>query len=272
MAAGDIKIFSEKNDPRPAIVLEGADDFIQVDAWATDRQSAGDTEGTITAWVMPETKDATYTIIAAGDVNADEFIDFSIVSGLLHLEVSDAATTDLDIESDDVVVLPHVWTHVAVVQTDDLAKPKMYVNGKEIATTADVSTDLSSWFDQMSGLDAGNIGILDANTSTTQDFAGGIGVVKHWNKALTAAEILNDFEGSTQPSAVDALQVSKWDWDGLTDKWVGANDGTIVSAAVLDGGYTPMTSQLKTAATLVADSISISVDGTVMSAVVVKAA
>lgn len=273
MAAGDILIFSEQHDPREAIVLEGVDDWVEVDNWGTDRQSAGDTVGTITAWVMPETKSATYTILAAGDVNADEFIDFSIVSGLLHLEVSDAASTDLDVETDDIVVEPHVWTHVAVVQTNDLALPKFYVNGVEVAATADVNTDLSSWFDQMSGIDAANIGMLDANTSTTQDFAGAIGRVRHWNKALTAAEIKNDYDGARQTAAADALQVSSWEWKGdLLDSWVGANHGTAVSAAVLDGQYTAMTSQLKVATVVVADDITMSMDGGVMTTVVIKAA
>ncbi len=275
MAAGDIKLFSEKYNPRPAIVLEGGDDAIQVNAWATDRQTAGDTVGTISAWVMPETKDATYTILAAGDTDADEFLDFSIVSGLLHLEISDAGTTDLDIESDAVVVEPHVWTHVAVVQ--NARQPRFYVNGKVIAATNDISTDLTCWFDQLSTLDAGNIGLLVANNTTTQDYAGGVGVVKHWNKALTADEIERDYLGTQQTAAADALQISKWDWIGgpvvgLTDKWVGANDGTVVSAAVIDGGYTSITSKLKEAATVVADDISISKDGDTLTAVVVKAA
>ncbi|MCP6720494.1 MAG: LamG domain-containing protein [Patescibacteria group bacterium] len=271
MAAGDIKIFAEKHNPRPAIVLEGVDDFVQVDAWGTDRQTAADTVGTITAWVMPEAKDASYTIIAAGDVNADEFIDFGIISGKLSIVVSDAATTDLDVISTAVVVEPHVWTHVAVVQ--NATRPTLYVNGVAVAMTDTTATDLTSWFDQMSGIDAANIGILDANTSTTQDFAGAIGRVRHWNAALTAAEVKNDYAERPQSAATDALQISNWEWGvDLLDSWAGANNGTAVSAAVLDPQYTNMTSQLKVAETLVADDISMSFDGERMFAVVVKAA
>ena len=72
MAAGDIHTFREKHDPKKAIVLEGVDDYIEIDAWATDRQTANDTVGTITAWVMPRNKTGTFTIIAAGDVNGDD--------------------------------------------------------------------------------------------------------------------------------------------------------------------------------------------------------
>ena len=272
MAAGDVFVFSEKHDPRPAIVLEGVDDSIQVDAWATDRQTAGDTVGTITAWVMPETKTASYTIIAAGDTNADEFIDFGIISGKLSIVISDTGSTDLDVISTDVVVEPHVWTHVAIVQ--DATRPRLYVNGLAVAMTDTTALDLTSWFDQMVAIDVGNIGLLEANSTLTQDFAGGIGQVRHWNAALSAAEILKDFEGGGEAisSAVDALQVSNWDWDGLTDKWVGANNGTVVGSAALDGSYTPITSRLKVSATLVADDISMSVSDNVMSCVVVKAA
>ena len=270
MAAGDIHTFSERHDPKKAIVLEGVDDAIQIDAWGTDRQTANDTVGTITAWVMPRNKTGTFTIIAAGDAGSDEFIDFSIVAGLLHVELSIAATTSFDVESDAVVVNKHVWTHVAIVQ--DGKQPKLYANGKLIASTADVKTNLSHWFDNLSGIDVANIGYLEANSTLTQDFLGAIGPVRHWDKALTDAEILADLEGGVQSSAVDALQVSYWDWDGLTDKWVGANDGSIVSAAVLNPVQTPMASQLKTATTIVGDDISMSMDGGVMSVVVVKAA
>ena len=271
MTAGDIKIFSERHHPRPAIVLAGVDDWVAVDAWGTDRQTAADTVGTITAWVMPEAKDASYTILAAGDVNADEFIDFAIISGKLSIVVSDAATTDLDVISTDVVVEPHVWTHVAIVQNG--TRPTLYVNGVAVDMTDTTNTDLTSWFDQMSGIDAANIGVLDANTSTTQDFAGGIGRVRHWNAALTGAEILNDVQNKAQSAATDALQVSSWEWGvDLLDSWVGANNGSAVSDAFLDAGYTPMTSQLKLLATVVADDISISFNGEKMYAVVIKAA
>jgi len=270
MAAGDIQTFSEEYNPKKAIVLEGVDDAIQIDAWGTDRQTANDTVGTITAWVMPRNDTGTFTIIAAGDAGSDEFLDFSIVAGLLHTELSIAATTSFDVESDAKVVPPHVWTHVALVQ--DGQQPRLFANGKLIASTADVSTTLTSWFDNLTGIDVANIGYREDNAGTTQDFLGAIGPIKHWNKALSDDDIRKDFEGSTQSAATDALQVSNWDWDGLTDKWVGANDGTVVSAAVLNPVHSSMTSRLKTAATVVADDISISTDGGVITAVVVKAA
>ena len=271
MAAGDIKIFSEVHNPRKAVVLEGSDDAIQVDAWGTDRQTAADTVGTIIAWVMPEEKDATYTILAAGDAGSDEFIDFSIVSGKLNITVSDAATTDLDVETDDVVVEPHVWTHVAMVQNG--TQPVFYVNGILVDATNDVSVDLTSWFDQMSGIDVANIGYLEANSTTTQDFVGAIGRVRHWNAALTSAEVLNDYQEKAQSATIDALQVSNWEWDGdFTDDWAGSNDGTVVSAAVLDPFYTNMTSQVKKVSTVAADDISISMADGSMFAVVIKAA
>jgi len=270
MAAGDIHTFREPHNPKKAIVLEGADDAIQIDAWGTDRQTASDTVGTITAWVMPRNSTGTFTIIAAGDAGSDEFIDFSIVAGLLHAELSVSGTTSFDVESDAVHVKEHVWTHVALVQ--DGQKPRLFANGKLVASTDDVSTNLSHWFADVSGIDVANIGYLEANSTLTQDYLGAVGEIRHWNKALTDEEVLKDYEGSKQSSAVDALQISNWDWDGLTDKWAGANDGTVVSAAVLNPVHTSMSSQLKTAATVVADDISIAESGGVVTAVVVKAA
>lgn len=270
MATGDIQTFSATIDPRQSIVMDGVDDYVQVDDWATDRQTANDTVGTITAWVNPDVLGASYTIIAAGDVNADEFIDFSIVNGLLHIELSIAATTSFDIESDDIVVLPNVWTHVAVVQ--DGGQPILYVNGKKVNATNDVSNNLGHWFNDVTAIDAGNIGILDANTSLTQDMNGAIGEIRHWNAALTAQEILKDFDGSSQSSSINALQISNWKWDrNLLDSWVGANNGTIVNNTFLDNNFTSISSFLRSITTIVADDISFSVDGRVAHVVRVSA-
>lgn len=270
MATGDIQTFSAKIDPRQSIVMDGVDDYVQVDAWATDRQTANDTVGTITAWINPDVLGATTTIIAAGDVNGDEFIDFSIVSGLLHIELSIAGATSFDIEADNIAILPNVWTHVAIVQDGIL--PVLYVNGVKVDATLDAGTDTDHWFNDVTLIDAGNIGILDANTSLTQDMNGAIGEIKHWNAAFTAEEILKDFEGSSQSSSINALQVSNWKWNrNLLDSWVGANNGSAVNNAFLDNDFTSITSFLRSITTIVADDISLSVDGGVAHVVRVSA-
>lgn len=271
MATGDIRTFSARNDPRQAAVFDGADDAVTVDVWATDRQTAQDTVGTITAWVNPDVLGATYTILSAGDVDGDEFIDFSIVSGLLHLEVSDAGTTNIDMESDNIVVLPNTWTHVAVVQ--NAKQPVFYVNGVLLTdVTNDVSTLLSDWFSTKTTLDSGNIGLLEANNTLTGDMNGAIGAVKHWNKALTADEILRDFEGSSQTPAADALQVSHWAFDrNFNDSWAGANNGAALNNTFLDNDFTSISSFLRSITTVVADDISIAVDNGVTTVVRVEA-
>ncbi|KKK82369.1 hypothetical protein LCGC14_2804110, partial [marine sediment metagenome] len=167
MAAGDVLIFREKIDPRPAIVLEGVDDFVQVDAWGTDRQTAADTVGTFTAWVNIKSISDTYSIISAGDTNALEYINLQVVNGLINLSLADGGVLDIDVEADGDILEVGIWTHIACVQ--DGVQPKLYKNGVLIASTNDDESGITKWFADLNGIDNSNIGILDQSTSTTLD-------------------------------------------------------------------------------------------------------
>lgn len=259
MATGDLQVRSIKHNPKKAIVGDGTGDYVQVDAWGAAREAAGtaDTVGTFTAWVNIKSNADSYSILAAGDTNAIEYINFQIVNGLLNCTLADGGAVAWDVEADAIGVLPNVWTHVAVVQ--DGVQPRLYINGVRITATNDTSTDLTKWFADLNGIDNANIGTLDMNTSTTLDLDGAIGEVKHFNAALTAAEIMNDYKGSLQSAATQALLISHWDWDlDLVDSVAGHN-GTIVNNAYLDSQFSDVTSELKRLVVVVADDISISV-------------
>jgi len=286
MATGDIYTRAAKFNPRGAAVFDGADDFVAVNAWGTDRQTANDTAGTISAWICQDAL-ASYAILTAGDTDADEFIWFGVVNGLVHLEGSDGGVTQFDIEGDNIDVPINKWTHVAMTQNAIATQaPRLFVDGVRIDATADVSTDLSWWFDEISGVDKADIGILHANATVTEDMNGAINEVKHWDLELTEAEIMADFKdgipgnGSTglTPAAIvtrQALivtqQVSRWKLQSdFTDSWAGANDGS-ATGAFIDTQFSEATSVLRALAPVVADDISISASGGVITAVVVRA-
>ena len=241
MAAGDVKIITAIHDPKKAIVCDGTADYVQIDAWGAAREAGGtaDTVGTFTAWVNIVSQADSYSIISAGDTNAIEYINFQIVNGYLNISLADGGVKKFDIESDDQVITTDKWHHVAVVQ--DGVQPVLYVDGKAVAATNDTATDITLWFADLNGIDNANIGVLDANTSVTLDMDGAIGQVKHFNYALTADDILRDFENKPARQVVTDNLISSWDFNGDLVDSVSAHNGTIVNNAYLDEAYSTLT-------------------------------
>jgi hypothetical protein len=93
-----------------------------------------------------------------------------------------------------VVIPPHEWVHVAVVQAADGNGPKFYVNGVKVASTNSTTTDVNEWFNNCDGIDSGRIGAANkvGDDSVTQEFKGAISDIKYYNTALTAANIAED--------------------------------------------------------------------------------
>jgi len=239
------------------------DDQIQVNAAAVAGTTAAYTHGTISAWVMIPDVTGTYAIFGVGDASNDDNITFTIVAGKLQIQVTDNASVDLVVDSTNVVINPHQWHHVAVVQ--DSNRPKLYVDGKEVAVTNTTSTDLTSWWDQMTTLDSGSIGAAEEGGSgaLTNEFKGYIHKVKHWGAtdstgALTAAEVLADFEGANRTTAL----VNSWDLEfDLVDDGSGNHVGTFVGDLVFSDAN-PFASRLTFLETvpLAADNVTITAD------------
>ena len=262
MATGDIQVYSAEHNPRPAVVGDGTGDYVQIDAWGAAREAAGtaDTVGTFTAWVNIKSASDSYSILSAGDTNAIEYINFQIVNGKLNITLADGGAVAFDIEADSDDIPINTWTHIAIVQ--DGIQPKLYVNGALIAATNDVSIDITKWFANLNGIDNANIGILDQATSTTLDLDGAIGQVKHWNAALTAAQILDDFNAKAPASitGTSADLISWWDWNGDLVDSVAGHDGTAVNNLFQNIQFSDLTAYIKSQTWIVADAISMSVN------------
>ena len=261
MATGDIQIYSAEHNPRPAVVGDGTGDYVQINAWGAAREAAGtaDTVGTFTAWVNIKAADDSYSILSAGDTDAIEYINFQIVNGKLNITLADGGAVAFDIEADGDDIPVDTWTHIAVVQ--DGIQPRLYVNGKVIATTNDTSIDITKWFADLNGIDNANIGILSMNTSTTLDLDGAIGQVKHWNAALTAEQILDDFNAKAPASitGTPADLISWWDFNGNLDDSVAGHDGSGVNNLFQNIQFSDLTAYIKAQAWIVADKVLMSV-------------
>ena len=227
MISGDVR-----NSRRAAVFTGGdTDDYYQINALAIAQTAANDTTGTITAWVMPGNITSTMAIVNFNDANVVEYIDFKIVAGKLTCAVNDATVAQFTVVSTDVVCPAHVWTHVAVTQ--DGVSAKLYVNGVLVPQSFSVSTDVTEWFNNLDGIDVGQIGLssIGGAGAFSEEFVGGISDVKYYDVALTAAELLADFNGVNKT----ANQVAWFAWNDLTN---GGSEGT-AAVAVSDVYITP---------------------------------
>jgi len=270
---GDAAIVSgDCSNSRKAAVFTGGntDDYYQINDLATDRVTANDTAGTITAWVCPGDITSTMSIINFGDNDVVEFIEVNIEAGKLACRCTDATTAQFVAVSGAVNCPAHQWTHIAVRQPGSGEGIKLFVNGLKVASTNSTTTDIFEWFNNCDGIDKGVIGAANksGNAAITQEFVGGISDVKYWNSALTDAQILADAKlGGYSTGAI-----SWYDMSSLLDLGSGANNMTEVSDVYLTPTYNEFISKVRQFGAVVADTAGFCEDMGRMSVLVINAA
>jgi hypothetical protein len=240
MAAGDVITIIEDNAARKGVVFDGTDDYVLHDAHAVERVAANDTTGTYTAWVYLDNIVGTKTILSAGDNDsATEFLQLYVYNSIPYFKLYQGGANQWVIHSTASYYLEaRKWTHIAVVQNG--TAPVIYVNGVLSSSGYEVSTDVTMWYDELTGCDKFAIGVKESNNTHTDDFKGAIGQVKYWSRALSAAEILQDYNeetlsnGDYPNSTYLRLNVTMND-DGITDSGAGADNGTLTGHAHYGG-------------------------------------
>lgn len=282
MATTDIYNISGGLKGRRAVAFIGGavDDGVQIDELASDRVTANDTKGTITAWINVPDTTGTYCIIGFGDANAVDYIYLAVVAGKIQAKCARAGpNVAWDVITTNIVLKPHLWYHIALVQ--DAVKPKIYVDGVEYSlakgtlTETDV-TEPTFWFDTCSGIDGAHIGAADSiagDAALTLEFKGAISDVKYWNVDLTDAQVYDDYQGINNTTSL----ISHYDFDGdyLDSVTANNNDGTAVGDIILTNNYSEFTSRFRNtlaAAPVVADKVLFTSDNGTGYAIVIKAA
>jgi hypothetical protein len=240
MTAGDVITIVEDNVAKKGVYFDGTDDYILVDAHAVERVTANDTTGTYTAWIYPNSIAAGGCVLGAGDNDsATEYFGFSLeATGKVRAQVYFGGASKWRVTQTTASVPARTWTHIALVQNG--VQPALYVNGVNVAVTNDTATDLTYWYDELTGCDKFAIGVLATNGTFISDFNGAIGQVKYWNRALSAAEVLMDYNGQAQTngdypdSTYLRLNLTMAD-NGTTDAGAGADDGTLTGHAHYGG-------------------------------------
>ena len=186
--------FKEKYFTNKSLYLDGVDEYVNIDSILSPLSTT--TAGTWSTWVKPvdATPSTSQILMAFGDTNAQERLFLPLRSdGKLAIASVDSGTTQFNLITDSVVVSDNTWHHIVVVQ--DGTSPVLYVDAVEYSTSEGnatylVSTDITSWFNDLAGIDNGRIGsLLDSGLSERNHFNGNISDTLIFNRALTSREI-----------------------------------------------------------------------------------
>ena len=174
------------SNPNSAFVLNGTNAFININAALAGLSTT--TQGTWSAWIKPVDGTAISEIIMSfGDINGAERIFFANALG----KFQNAATLGSNkwiLSTSNIVFSDDTWAHVALVQNG--TSPVLYIDGVAVAQNFSVSTDKTTWFNDLTGLDNGRIGNLNWNNGgEINHFEGSIDDIKIYNRALSQSEI-----------------------------------------------------------------------------------
>ena len=176
---------------------------------------------TISAWIKPDVVSGTKDIIGWGNYGVvGQFTGLAIVNGGLNnfwwnddLSVSEVTLLNshgIDLDDGD-------WHHV--VATYDGSERALHVDGVEVARAAASGRNVPS---------ANQFSIGGSATGTSRNFDGGMSEVGIWNRALSSAEVSNNFNASLQ--YVTDGQVAFWEMNegtGTAIESLGDNAQTI---------------------------------------------
>ncbi|MCH7724208.1 MAG: LamG domain-containing protein [Bacteroidetes bacterium] len=274
MAAGDTYHIKGGMVGEPGALFIGgnSDDGIQIDSFMAARVTANDTSGTFSARFNVADDTGTYAILGGGDASAVQYFYIAVVAGQIQVKAALVGpNVAWDLISTDAVINPHQWHEVTLVH--DSVIPKIYLDGKLLTVTETDITEATFWFDAFALIDGGHIGAADSiggDAALTLEFKGAVGKVKYWNDALTAAEVLDNFNGHGPTGNL----IATWDMkDNVLDD-VGGENGTIVGQVILSDNHSEFTSKFSflLTPTVVADIFNFSVENDTGYAIIVKAA
>lgn len=258
MAAGDVIATNVCSlESRQGASFDGTDDYILADAHAVARVAANDTTGTYSAWIFPDIlPDSTsVTILSAGDNDsANEFFNIGTYGDKLATGLKQGGAVQFVVRQTTGTLTAKKWNHIALVQNG--IQPSLFVNGLRVAGTNSTATDLTMWYDELTGCDKFAIGVLESNNTHTEDFAGMISDVKYWNRALTDEEVLADYKGEALTGDGTYLQLHLLKGRfGVTDQGLGADNGTLTGGAYLHGWGSEWSRAIDLSGAVVADNI-----------------
>lgn len=179
----------EKFTNRESVLLDGSDEFINIDA--LQAALASDTKGTflIVVKVVDASPSTQQSFISISDTDANERIWLYITAstGLLTMICVEAGTTQWTLDTDAQALSDATWAIVGGIM--DGVEAKLKVNKTDPAQAFLVDTDKTKWMSALTGLDNGRIGDRHSNSSGESLHANGnFDEIHFWNIDLTDAE------------------------------------------------------------------------------------
>ncbi len=217
-----------------SLLLDGVNEYVNCNTLVGD--FASQTTGTWSFWVKPvsATPSSSEEIIQFGDADANETVrcQHRITSGNLRFQVTVAGTVQWSVETDAAAFTDNTWAHVCLVQ--DGVQPVIYINGTAVAQTNLVSTDLTAWFNDTTGIDNGKIGAGEFNSSGVgRWFNGNVDEVNFFSDGKSSGEVTTIYNSGVpkDESATANLVAGYRMGEGASDNWnvTNANEWTFFS-------------------------------------------
>jgi hypothetical protein len=193
-AGQDIQGTTLANTDENVLTLNGAE-VVNVDNILT--QIGTDTSGSIEAWVKPRDgqPSAIESMFGFGDTNAVEHLEvWNNTDGKVRALTVDAGTTQWVVETDSAIWAngESTWKHIVLVQNG--TAPIIYVDGVAPAQTFSTSTDKTTWFSDLAGVDNARIGCRNYNSAGNSTiYNGSIDDVRIYSDALSATEVTKNY-------------------------------------------------------------------------------
>ena len=162
-----------------SIVFDGTNDFVQ----STNNTSLQINQGTVISWIKTSTNDTTYRAIVTKVYNYGFFLRNSF------LVIWDWG--NLVERSSGINIATGNWINVAMTFSNNTGTPSnnviLYVNAKSVLTTT--SKFQNDTYPLV-------LGTGDYQNATSQPFNGNIATTQVYNRALTATEILQNYNAT----------------------------------------------------------------------------
>jgi len=195
-----------------AMELDGTDDYINAGS-DTSLDNMGDM--TITAWVKPYSLGpSNYGRIADKDntANGDGWL-FAMNSSNRFYFSHDTTSTNVERISANNSITLNEWQHLAVTWDGDVTSStgvRLYLNGVETAYSSTLTPSGSAGDDS-----ANNLCVANRCYDYARTFDGLIDELKIWNYALTAEEVVQEYQNSGSAVGMGGLKAEA-DNDGTT--------------------------------------------------------
>lgn len=169
--------------------------FLNINSVKTDLATT--TTGTWSGWFKfsDATPASVMGIINFGDTDENSFIYGGLLTdGKFRFKQRIGGVDNWSLETDAAIANDDSWVHIAVIQ--DGVSPVIKIDNVEVAQTFSINNDKTTWFNNDSGLDNGNIGILNYNNTNIIPLKGEIQQLEIYNTNLSDEDLTKIYQSN----------------------------------------------------------------------------